>query len=289
MKKDHINYFAVGLFSLAGLALFLYVLFRVSGVQSSNDEYFVEFRNVTGVKDGVVVTYNGYVIGAVSGMQPVRREDQIIYRLSLLVKDDWLIPDDSIARIVMPAVIADKQIDISQGMSKQSLSPGDTINSEETVDIMQMVDSIARELNRFVPESTQSVREILSQLSYATGRVSEILSDKNVQHVNNLFGHADASAASLSELAESFNRMNQQLNAILDKTELILEDNSDDLRYTILEMRKSVDAISSRIESVMYNLDSTSQNMNEFSRTLRNNPGAVLGSKPPAEKTSPGK
>jgi hypothetical protein len=30
-------------------------------------------------------------------------------------------------------------------------------------------------------------------------------------------------------------------------------------------------------------LDATSQNMNEFSRELRNNPGVVLGSKPPAD------
>ena len=186
----------------------------------------------------------------------------------------------------MPAVISDKQVDISQGVSEESLKPGDTIKSLEAVDIMMLVDTIAQELNQFVPQSTQNVNQLLNKLNYSADQISVLLSEKNVGHVNNLFVHADSSGKSLAGLAESFHRMNKQLNSILDKTELILEDNSEDLRYSITEMKKSMDAISGRIESVMYNLDSTSQNMNEFSRTLRNNPGAILGSKPPEDKHS---
>lgn len=284
MKKDNINYFVVGLFTLAGLLLLFYMLLRISGDYTAADIYYVEFDNVTGVKDGVVVTYNGYEIGSVDSLQPVMHEGQVRYRLKLLVKSGWKIPQDSVASIVMPAVIADKQIEISQGVSNQSLDAGDTIKTVEAVDIMQLVDSIAKELNDFVPRSTENVNQLLEKLNFTADQVVDILSEKNVSHLNNLFVHADTSAASLAELAQSFNRMNQQLNSILDKTEHILEDNSDDLRYTILEMKKSMDAISGRIESVMYNLDATSQNMNAFSRTLRNNPSAILGSKPPQEK-----
>ena len=279
MKKDNINYFMVGLFTLAGLLLFMFMLIRIAGGQAGTDEYFVMFDNVTGVKDGVIVTYSGYEIGSVKSLQPVVEKGKTRYQLSLQVKSGWRIPADSRAQIV----IADKQIEITQGVDEHSLKPGDTIQSIEAVDIMQLVDSIAQELNQFVPQSTRSVNELLHKLHASADQVGIILSDKNVDHLNNLFVHADASSKRLSQLAESFNRINLQLNAILDKTDLLLEDNSEDIRYTVIEMKKSIDSVSSRIESVMYNLDATSQNMNEFSRTLRNNPGAILNSNPPAD------
>ncbi len=283
MKKEKINYFMVGMFVISGFILLLIMLFKITGGQSNSDKYFVEFENVTGIKDGVVVTYGGYAIGAVNGVEPIFNNGKTIYKLTLWVKSGWNIPSDSSAKIVMPAIISDKQIEISQGFSKKYLSSGDTLKSEEAVDIMLLVDSIASQLNDFIPQSTQNINQLISSLNYSANKVSVILSDENVEHLNNLFKHADSSGKSLSELAASFNRINKQLDSILKRTDLILNDNSEDIRYTVIELKKSIDAVSGRIESVMYNLDASSQNMNEFSRELRNNPSVILGSKPPAD------
>lgn len=284
MKKENTNYFMVGLFVLVGLIILFIMLFKITGGQSNSDEYFVEFDNVTGIKDGIVVTYGGYAIGAVNGVEPVFNSGKTIYKLSLWVKANWKIPIDSTAQIVMPAIISDKQIEITQGISAQYLSPGDTLKSAEAVDIMELVDSIASELNNFIPQSTKNINSLIAKLNYSANKVSLLLSDKNIQHMNNLFKHADASGESLSELASGFTRINKQLDNILSRTDLILNDNSEDIRYTVIELKKSIDVVSGRIESVMYNLDATSQNMNEFSRELRNNPGVILGSKPPVDK-----
>ncbi|MCW8936248.1 MAG: MlaD family protein [Gammaproteobacteria bacterium] len=284
MKKENTNYFMVGIFVLAGLALFLIMLFKITGGQSNSDEYFVEFDNVTGIKDGIVVTYGGYAIGAVNGVEPVFNSAKTVYKLSLRVKSNWKIPDDSTAQIVMPAIISDKQIEISQGTSTEYLSPGDTLKSAEAVDIMELVDSIASQLNEFIPQSTKNVNALIAKLNHSANKVSILLSDENIRHMNNIFKHADSSGKSLSELALGFTRINKQLDSILSRTDLILNDNSEDIRYTVIELKKSIDVVSGRIESVMYNLDATSQNMNEFSRELRNNPGVILGSKPPVDK-----
>ena len=286
MKKENINYFMVGIFVIIGLGLLLVMLFKLTGGRSDADEYFVNFSNVSGIKDGVVVTYGGYAIGAVHHVEPVVESGQVSYRLSLWVKSDWRIPDDSTAQIVMPAIISDKEIEITQGQSNSRLKPGDTIQSTEAVDIMELVDSIAQKINKFVPESTQNISHLLKQLNYSADQVALIFNQENVTHLNNLFKNADVSSMKLAELAENFNRINQQLDKILTKTDLMIDDNSEDIRYTILELKKSINVVSGRIESVMYNLDSTSQNMNEFSRTLRNNPSAILGSEPPADKHS---
>jgi len=284
MKKDNINYFMVGMFVIAGMLLLFVMLFKITGELADSDEYFVVFNNVTGIKDGITVTYGGYAIGSVTDVKPVFNDGKTRYQLKINIKSNWKIPQDSTAQVVMPAIISDKQIEITQGELKQNLSPGDTINSIEAVDIMQLVDSIAQELNVFVPESTKNINHLVSQLNHSADQVSSILSKQNIQHLNSFFKHADSSSQSLAQLADGFTRINTQLDSILNKTDLLLDDNSEDIRYSVIELKKSIDTISGRIESVMYNLDSTSQNMNEFSRTLRNNPGALLGGKAPAEK-----
>ena len=110
MKKDSINYFMVGLFVLGGLALLFVLLFKVTGIQSDSDKYFIELNNVTGIKEGIVVTYRGYGIGEVSDIGPVVKLGKTSYRMEILIKSGWKIPQDSTAQIVMPAIISDKQI-----------------------------------------------------------------------------------------------------------------------------------------------------------------------------------
>ena len=283
MKKENTNYFMVGLFVILGFLLLFAMLFKITGDQSDADEYFVEFTNVTGIKDGVVVTYGGYAIGAVNNVEPLLENGQMRYKLSLAIKSGWRIPADSSAQIVMPAIISDKQIEITQGQAKKSLQPGDTIQGTEAVDVMELVDSIGQKLNKFIPESTKNVNQLLQQLNYSADQVALLLNQKNVDHLNSFFKNADSSSQNLSELTASFSRINKQLDSVLDKTNIMLGDNSDDIRYSIIELKKSMDVISGRIESIMYNLDATSQNMNEFSRTLRNNPGVILRSAPPKD------
>lgn len=286
MKKETTNYFMVGLFVAIGFLLLFTIMLKVTGEQSDSDEYFVNFTNVTGIKDGIIVTYGGYAIGAVNHVEPMIKNGQTYYRIAVWLKSGWKIPTDSQAQIVMPAIISDKQIEITQGSSTESLEPGDTIKSAEAVDMMELVNSIAQQLNTFIPESTQNVNRLIKQLNYSADQAALLLKPENVEHLSNFFKYADSSSKNLSDLTLGLTRINTQLDSILNKTDSLLENNSDDIRYSVIELKKSIDVISGRIESVMYNLDSTSQNMNEFSRTLRNNPAALLGSEPPADKHS---
>ncbi len=286
MKKDNINYVMVGLFVLTGFVLLFVTLLKVTGEQSGSDEYFVEFSNVSGIKDGVIVSYGGYAIGSVNHVEPVIEDGQTRFRLALWIKPDWRIPVDSRASIVMPALIADKQIEITQGQSAQSLQPGSQIQSIESVDMMALIDSIALTLNTFIPESTQNINQLIAQLQYSADQLALLLRPQNIKHLNSFFLHADQFSQNMLPVTEGLNQVNRQLDSILGKTDQMLDENAPDVRHSVLELKKSMDSISGRIDSVMYHLDASSQNMNEFSRTLRNNPGALLRNTPPADPHS---
>ena len=115
MKQEHINYFAVGVFVLASLLVLMVVMYRITGRSTNVDEYFVELHNVSGIRTGSPVTYAGYQIGQLANIEPVRGQGTTVYRLQLLIKAGWTIPVDSRATIVTPGLLAEKQLDISEG------------------------------------------------------------------------------------------------------------------------------------------------------------------------------
>ena len=65
MKRDSINYLAVGSIVLLALGLFLYALFRLTGGVDENTRYIVLYPNITGLSEGTPVTYEGYKIGSI--------------------------------------------------------------------------------------------------------------------------------------------------------------------------------------------------------------------------------
>ncbi len=284
MKKDNINYLMVGIFMFAMLLLLFAMLYRITGQQTGAETYYVIFDKITGVKDGAAVTYGGYQIGQIDDVEPVITPDKTRYKLKVTVKGDWRIPDDSVAQIIMPGIIADKQIEISEGQSTTALKPGDTINSMEAVDMMKLVNSVGTELDKFIPNLASDITRLMQNLNQTSDQVALMFNEANRQQVDTMFRNANEASEKLVKLAKGFDRVNTQLGEILTNTQRVLDDNDQDVRSTVVELRKSIDVVSENIHSVMYNLDSSSRNMNEFTRQLRDNPGVLLGSKPPVDE-----
>jgi phospholipid/cholesterol/gamma-HCH transport system substrate-binding protein len=260
------------------------MLYQITGQQSGAENYTVVFNKITGIKDGAAVTYGGYQIGQVDSVAPITENSMTRYRLSINIKGGWQIPDDSVAQIVMPGIVSEKQIEISEGQSATKLKPGDTIRSNESVDVMNLMSSMGKELEDFMPKMMSDMSSLLGNLKQSAEQMNALLSEDNRQHVENMFRNADEASANLVKLATGFDRVNQQLEDILQHSKAIVTDNDEDIRYAVTELRRSMDVISENIHGVMYNIDASSRNMNEFSRQLRNNPGVILGGKPPVDQ-----
>lgn len=283
MKKDTVNYFMVGSFVLAMLILLLYGLYRITGQTVGAVEYFVVFDTVQGVKDGAAVTYGGYHVGQVDSLKPINDNNRTRYLLTLNIRRDWIIPADSRAQIIKPGLISDQQIEITEGNSENKLKPGDTINSHEAVDMMALMNSIGNELDGFLPAVTDDVHKLLQRLNQSAQQLERMFSDKNRQHLDNMFVNADQSSQQLARMTSGFDKVNKQLEQLLEKSAAMVSDNDQDVRLAVVELRKAMLSISSNMESILYNLSSSSRNMNEFTRQLRDNPGVLLGSKPPSD------
>jgi len=285
MKKDNINYLMVGAFVFITLLLLFFMLFKITGVQSGAESYYVIFKNVTGIKKGSAVTYGGYQIGQIQDIEPVFPAGKTNYKITLKIKGGWKIPSDSMAEVAMPGIISDKQIEITEGLSNTLLQPGDVITSKESVDLMALASTLGNEMSSLVTGVSSDVSGLLSKLNNSADQISLILSDDNRMHIEKMFSNADEAIAHLVKLSKGFDRVNVQLDEVLSKSLSIVGDNDQDIRHSVIELRKTMDVVSGSMHSILYNLDASSQNMNEFTRQIRDNPAVLLGSKPPVDES----
>ncbi len=284
MKRDNINYLLVGLFVITALLILLFMLYRITGQQVGASNYYVTFTNVEGVKDGTAVTYGGYQVGQVIDVQRLVQDQRTRYRMRLSINSEWTIPEDSVAQIVLPRLISEKQIEISEGYSATLLKPGEEIPSREAVDMMALVNSMGTELNKVIPNMAADFSRLMDNLNDSARQLSAILSEQNRNHMDNMFSNADQASAQLVKLAAGFDRVNVQLDQLLKRSSKLIEDNEGDIGHSVSELRRTMDAVSGNLQSILYNLNATSRQMNEFSRQLRNNPSILLGGKPPADQ-----
>jgi len=305
MKQDHINYFAVGLFVLISLLVLMVVIYRITGRSTNVDEYFVELHNVSGVRTGSPVTYAGFGIGQLGDIVPVRGQGQTRYRLQLLIKSGWSIPVDSTATIVTPGLLAEKQIDISEGKSQTFLKPGGTIAGVEAADMFKMVsdmsaqfqqlsdqglkpllDTLNHEITATVPVLTKQTAKLLKQLNASADRLLTLLQTTDEKRLSTILGNTETMTNNLLKVSDRLSQASDQVEKLLKTTNSLVTDNNKDLRQAVLDLRNSMDVVATNINSIVEHIDSTARNMSEFSRQLRNNPGVLLNSKPPKDAAS---
>ena len=217
MRRDNINYLVVGLFVMAVFVAFLALMFRISGRGGPSDHYLVHYANVTGLKFGTSVFYEGYRVGQVEHVKPVPLAHGVQYELTLSVEKGWQIPADSVAAVVSSGLISQVQIQIQQGKSGQRLEPGDEIRGIGPQDLFSALSAAA---NGFNDLSQQGVTPVLQNLNARISQVADEILDFRQRDLSPLIAGLDRhlnhelmpqAARTLASLDESAQRLERIL------------------------------------------------------------------------------
>ncbi len=295
LRRDTINYTLVGLVVVAALALLLGGLALITGRAVSADDYLVRYRNVTGLRYGAPVFYQGYRVGQVGAVVPERGATSTRYRVTLAIRDDWPIPRDSVARLQSSGLLADVSIGIREGGSREMLRPGGEIAGEEGADLFaamndlasevsgltrnqivplvqtlsQRVDSITGSIDRTTPVILDQTRELLERMNAASVALNDVLKPENRATVGAILGEVHG-------LAGELRATRQTLDAALGDLAGIVRENRPDLRRSVQDLASVLQALSSRMDVITHHLESSSRNLDEFSREIRRNPNRLI-------------
>lgn len=306
MKASRINYFAVGLFVIASIVGLVVAIAVLSGRTGATDPYYAIYRNVTGVKFGTQVMYEGYPIGQVETVTPVPEAGRMTFRVDFAVRQGWRIPEDSVATIAAPGLLAAITISIQAGKSETALKPGGQVKSQESANIMAVVSSVAGDLGQL---AEQSVKPLLANLNKVATEVLAILEKDGKGLVRNAAAMIEdintrvpIIAGNIQDFTDRMKKNSEEISALLspenreklertiasldkaaqDLDQLaalsrgVVADNRADVRYVI-------ESVARHVDSINQNLDGAARNMFEFSRQIRQNPGLLMGGTPPKD------
>lgn len=295
MKRDSVNYVLVGGAVAAAFVLLLVALALITGRSGASTGYFTHYHNVTGLRFGAPVFYEGYRIGQVGAITPERDAQGIRYKVELSVRRDWPIPKDSLARLTSTGLLADVAIGISEGSSKDAAAPGGELKGVENADIFtavnelagqltdltreqiapliknlsQHVDSIAAVLDKNTPELVEQTRGLLKRLNAASDSVNDVLKAENRAAIS-------ATLENTRELSKNLIATQNQLHDAIDQVDSLIRENRPGVRDAVSDLRATLSALSSRIDSITQHLAIASRNFDEFSHEIRKHPNALL-------------
>jgi phospholipid/cholesterol/gamma-HCH transport system substrate-binding protein len=295
VQRDNVNYVLVGVVVAVAFVLLLAALVAITGRGGASSDYVVHYRNVTGLRYGAPVFYEGYRVGQVGAIDPERAVTGTRYKVTLGVRRDWPIPKDSVARLTSTGLLADVAIGISEGASKQAAAPGSELAGMENADLFtsmndlaiqlgdltrnqiaplvknlsQHVTSIAEVLDKSTPELIDQSRALLQRLNTATESVNDLLKPQNRAAIGTILGN-------IRDLSHDLRATQDQLKDALTQIDSVVRENRSGVHDSIDDLRGIMSALSGRIDSITQHLEVASRNVDEFAREVRMNPNRLL-------------
>ena len=315
MKKE----VKVGLFAIAVLLVGWGVARMLKGAEifSNSYTYYAYYTQVGGIQPASHVMISGVKVGSVVDVK-LNEDPSKGVELTLSIDKQYRIPTDSKAEIFSDGLMGGKAVKILYGSSSEFTPNKGTIQSKESVDLMDMasteltgllekvkgiMDNLAVTLNGInglMAQNTETITHIMSNVDGLTGNVNSMLA-KEKQHLEQAF-------ASLSEFSKALGDNASEVDAIIDnmsafsgklaESNLVTEiegvvNNLNDVLASVNDKNGSIGKMLSDAE-LYDNLTSASNNLSVLLEDLKENPSryvqvSVFGGRNPEHKVAKAK
>ena len=315
MKKE----VKVGLFAIAVLLVGWGVARMLKGAEifSNSYTYYAYYTQVGGIQPASHVMISGVKVGSVVDVK-LNEDPSKGVEITLSIDKQYRIPTDSKAEIFSDGLMGGKAVKILYGSSSEFTPNKGTIQSKESVDLMDMasteltgllekvkgiMDNLAVTLNGInglMAQNTETITHIMSNVDGLTGNVNSMLANEK-QHLEQAF-------ASLSEFSKALGDNASEVDAIIDnmsafsgklaESNLVTEiegvvNNLNDALASVNDKNGSIGKMLSDAE-LYDNLTSASNNLSVLLEDLKENPSryvqvSVFGGKNPEHKVAKAK
>jgi phospholipid/cholesterol/gamma-HCH transport system substrate-binding protein len=311
----------VGLFVLIAATILIATVFSLTGFFNRGDvPYRAFFKNAGGLRPGAEVRYaGGPPVGRIEDVRTDARDTtrmEIVFR----VKPDVPIKIDSTATISSNSPLSDNFLGIVPGTNAAPRAPaGSTLKSLEYVGFGEL----EAELADLGPEARVllgNLNQRATELQVTVARINDLLNDRNRANLSATIGsvrgvidenrkplhstvtHFDEASAKIAPLLDDLKKTNADAQKTINTLEGTIAENRTDLRESIAELRRVLDnannvteqldrtlnANGENIDDILNNFRQASQNLRQFTETLKQRPYTLLRSSlPPAHE--PGK
>lgn len=312
------NLVAVGLVVVGALASLVLVVALITGRTGRTDAYYTVYPNVSGIKFGTQVFFEGYPIGQVEQVQPQTQDGRVVFRVQMSITRGWKIPVDSGARAMATGLLAPHVIAIDAGHSPSMLTPGSMIPPGHGGDLFASVASAAGDVHRVADQGLLPLLDNVNEQVTAVGKIvngpfrsivsnTDLVMRSSAEQLPQILTQARETTALLDQSARRVDGLLdpahvQRIDRILASTEATAEhleatsarldvmtkQSAQDLQAAVANLRETSAVVLRHSDSVAENLEESTRNLREFSREIRDDPALMLrGRRPPDDSTNP--
>jgi len=306
----------VGLFVLIAGAVLVATVFALTGAfGSAAATYRAYFPFAGGLEPGATVRYaGGPKVGRVEKLQ-LDPKDSARIEITFSVKSGLPIKTDSHVKIMSLSPLGDNHLEIVPGTEKAALAATGTIlQSDPYVDF----NALTAKINDIAPQAQQLLKTLndrAGELQVTITRVNDLLSDSNRANlagtladtrgmiaenrgsVKSTVENLNSASKKLEPLLQDLRKTSAQANEALNHVDSLIGENRADVRQAVKDLRESLatvndltgrldqtlDVNSDNIDDLLENLRHVSQNLKEFTNTIKTRPYTLIRAATPLE------
>jgi phospholipid/cholesterol/gamma-HCH transport system substrate-binding protein len=312
-KRDQVF---VGLFVIVAAAVLIGMVFAISGVFGRTAKtYHAYFPFAGGLEQGATVRYAGGP--KVGRVEKLAIDPQNPARIDVVfsVQTDLPVKMDSRAKIMSMSPLGDNHLEILPGGAQTALAPpGSLLPSDTYVDF----NALTAQINDLAPQAKQLVQSLndrATELKVTIDRVNDLLSaqnranlsatladtrgliEENRPQIKSTIHHLDTVSQKLEPLLQDLRNTSDEANKALTHIDELLGENRADVRQAVIELRKSLttltditgrvdqtlDVNTENIDELLDNFRRVSQNLKEFTDTIKKRPYTLIRATNPRE------
>jgi len=306
----------VGLFVLVAAAVLVATVFALTGAFGGTAAtYRAYFSFAGGLEPGASVRYaGGPKVGRVEKLQ-LDPKDSSRIEITFSVKSGLPVKADSRVKIMSLSPLGDNHLEIVPGSEKSALAATGTIlPSDPYVDF----NALTAKINDIAPQAQQLLKTLndrATEVQVTLARVDDLLNDANRANLAGTLAETrgmlaenrgpiktavqNLSSASqrLEPLLQDLRETSAQANKTLDHVDSLIGENRADVRQAVIDLRRSLatvtslagrldqtlDVNSENIDELLENLRHVSQNLKEFTNTIKIRPYTLIRANNPHE------
>lgn len=238
---------------------------------TTNKTCYAVYNNIDGLAASNRVIMNGYAVGLVKKIRfSEDRSGKMV--VTMQVKNDIFIPDNSVAQIVSSDFFGGKAIEIIMGDSPSPIANKDTLKSDLKSGIEQQLGPIKDKTERLIVS--------LDSLSRS---LNVLLDDKNRKSISTSLESLSHITANLERTTASLDKMitpsDGKLNRTISNTEAItgtLKDNQKKIGEIISQTEQLTDSLANaNVASSINNLNATLAELNAILKKINQGEGSA--------------
>ncbi|MDY0141781.1 MAG: MlaD family protein [Bacteroidales bacterium] len=197
-KKRYIWYGLAGIIILA-IAYWGFNFLKGTPLFKKTNSYYVFYDKIEGLNNSCPVTVNGYKIGQVMDIKFLPNNDNKLL-ITLEITNEFLLPDETIARIYSMDLMGSKGVELIFGQSKKFHQPNDTLIGEVEQSLKDQVSVQMLPIKNQAEELMKEIEKAIAIISYIFNEETRDNLEKSFASIKTTMAYIEHSAFSLDTL-----------------------------------------------------------------------------------------